>query len=138
MKGLLAGQVAVVTGAARGQGRSHALAPARRGASIISLDALAPSPPVPLPPAPQTHAPDRFLRICDKTRATTRSRVHTLSPIGRMPPSTAPEPMYRLFRPALADPGREVFEASARSPHALGVSAVEPEDASAAVVYLAA
>ena len=49
MSGLLAGQVAVVTGAARGQGRSHALALAREGASIVALDACAPIATVPYP-----------------------------------------------------------------------------------------
>src|SRR5256886_17499942 len=49
MTGLLAGQVAVVTGAARGQGRSHALALAKEGASIIALDACAPIATVPYP-----------------------------------------------------------------------------------------
>ena len=49
MTGLLAGQVAVVTGAARGQGRSHAVALAKEGASIIALDACAPIATVPYP-----------------------------------------------------------------------------------------
>src|SRR5260370_6902118 len=49
MTGLLAGQVAVVTGAGRGQGRSHALALAKEGASIIALDACAPIATVPYP-----------------------------------------------------------------------------------------
>jgi (+)-trans-carveol dehydrogenase len=49
MTGLLAGQVAVVTGAARGQGRSHAVALAKQGASIIALDACAPIATVPYP-----------------------------------------------------------------------------------------
>src|SRR6202007_323579 len=53
MTGLLAGQVAVVTGAARGQGRSHALALAREGASIIALDACAPIATVPYPLSPK-------------------------------------------------------------------------------------
>jgi NAD(P)-dependent dehydrogenase (short-subunit alcohol dehydrogenase family) len=39
--GLLAGKVAFVTGAARGQGRSHALRLAAEGADIIALDACA-------------------------------------------------------------------------------------------------
>jgi (+)-trans-carveol dehydrogenase len=39
--GLLAGKVAFVTGAARGQGRSHALRLAQEGADIIALDACA-------------------------------------------------------------------------------------------------
>jgi len=36
--GLLNGRVAVVTGAARGQGRSHAIRLAREGAAIIAVD----------------------------------------------------------------------------------------------------
>ena len=36
-----AGQVALVTGAARGQGRSHALALAREGASVVLVDICA-------------------------------------------------------------------------------------------------
>lgn len=39
--GLLEGRVALVTGAARGQGRSHAVRFAREGASIIALDVAA-------------------------------------------------------------------------------------------------
>ncbi len=38
MTSLLAGRVAFVTGAARGQGRSHAIRLAREGASIIAID----------------------------------------------------------------------------------------------------
>lgn len=40
--GLVAGKVAFVTGAARGQGRSHALRLAEQGADLILLDAVAP------------------------------------------------------------------------------------------------
>ncbi|MGH3210188.1 MAG: SDR family NAD(P)-dependent oxidoreductase, partial [Trebonia sp.] len=39
--GLLDGKVAFVTGAARGQGRSHALRLAQEGCDIIALDACA-------------------------------------------------------------------------------------------------
>jgi (+)-trans-carveol dehydrogenase len=256
MTGLLADQVAVVTGAARGQGRSHALALAAEGASVIALDACAPIATVPYPlPAKEDledtaeqvralgarvihgvvdvrdlagmerfvgdavaelgrldivcanagistpsstlemteemaddhrHQPDRrlenlqatvphivagnrggsviitssaatamisqniahytaakhgligFMRVLAKELAPHRIRVNTLHPTGVKTPMILNEPMYRLFRPDLADPGREDFEASARSHHALGVPAVEPEDVSAAVIYLAA
>jgi (+)-trans-carveol dehydrogenase len=257
MTGLLAGQVAVVTGAARGQGRSHALALAKEGASIIALDACAPIATVPYPlstkadleaTAEQVEAlgrqvihgvvdvsdlaemdqfirdavadlgrldivcanagistPSSTLKMTEETWQTTidinltgvwktckatvphivaghrggsviitssaattmisqniahytaakhgliglmrvlakelaphRIRVNTLHPTGVKTPMILNEPMYRLFRPDLADPGREDFETSARSHHALGVPAVEPEDVSAAVVYLAA
>jgi len=257
MTGLLAGQVAVVSGAARGQGRSHALALAREGASIIALDACAPivTVPYPLPtkadleetagqvealggrvihgvvdvrdlaemeqfigdavadlgrldivcanagistPSPTLEMPEEtwqttidinltgvwktckatvphivagnrggsviitssaatvmisgniahytaakhgligFMRVLAKELAPHRIRVNTLHPAGVRTPMVYNEPMYRLFRPDLENPGREDFEAAARSHNALGVPAVEPEDVSAAVVYLAA
>jgi len=49
MTGRVRGQVAVITGAARGQGRSHAVALAREGADIIAVDACADLPNVPYP-----------------------------------------------------------------------------------------
>jgi SDR family mycofactocin-dependent oxidoreductase len=256
MTGLLAGQVAVVTGAARGQGRSHALALAREGASIIALDACTPIATVPYPlpvkedledtaeqvaalggrvihgvvdvrdlagmerfisdaagalgrldivcanagistPSPtltmteetwQTtidinltgawktckatvphivaggrggaviitsssatamtsrniahytaskHGLIGFMRVLAKELAPHRIRVNTLHPTGVRTPMIFNEPMYRLFRPDLENPDREDFESAARSHHALGVSSVEPEDVSAAVIYLA-
>jgi SDR family mycofactocin-dependent oxidoreductase len=63
MTGLLAGQVAVVTGAARGQGRSHALALAREGASIIALDACAPIATVPYPLPTKTDLEDTVEQV---------------------------------------------------------------------------
>ena len=257
MTGMLAGQVAVVTGAARGQGRSHALALAKEGASIIALDACAPIATVPYPLSSKAdlettaeqvealgsrvvrgvvdvrdlaemdqfirdavadlgrldivcanagistpsstlemteqtwqttidinltgawktckaavphivaghrggsviitssaattmisqniahytaakHGLIGFMRVLAKELAPHRIRVNTLHPTGVKTPMILNEPMYRLFRPDLADPSREDFETSARSHHALGVPAVEPEDVSAAVVYLAA
>jgi SDR family mycofactocin-dependent oxidoreductase len=257
MTGLLAGQVAVVSGAARGQGRSHALALAREGASIIALDACAPIATVPYPlptkadleetagqvkalggrvihgvvdvrdlaemeqfigdavadlgrldivcanagistPSPTLEMPEEtwqttidinltgvwktckatvphivagnrggsviitssaatvmisgniahytaakhgligFMRVLAKELAPHRIRVNTLHPAGVRTPMVYNEPMYRLFRPDLENPGKEDFEAAARSHNALGVPAVEPEDVSAAVVYLAA
>jgi SDR family mycofactocin-dependent oxidoreductase len=42
--GSLAGQVALVTGGARGQGRAHAVAMAREGADIVLCDVAAPVP----------------------------------------------------------------------------------------------
>src|SRR6266404_3819372 len=256
MTRLLAGQVAVVTGAARGQGRSHALALAREGASIIALDACAPIATVPYPlstkadlettaeqvkalgsrvvhgvvdvrdlgemdhfirdavadlgrldivcanagistPSPtltmteetwQTtidinltgvwktckatvphivagnrggaviitsssatvmisrniahytaskHGLIGFMRVLAKELAPHRIRVNTLHPTGVRTPMIFNEPMYRLFRPDLENPDLEDFESAARSHHALGVSCVEPQDVSAAVIYLA-
>ena len=47
--GLLDGQVAFITGAARGQGRSHALTLAREGADVVLADVCAPIGTVPYP-----------------------------------------------------------------------------------------
>jgi SDR family mycofactocin-dependent oxidoreductase len=254
--GRLANQVAVVTGAARGQGRSHALALAAEGASVIALDACAPIATVPYPlpekedledtaeqvrtlgvqvihgvvdvrdlagmerfvsdavaslgrldivcanagistPSPtltmteeawQTtidinltgvwktcratvphvmaggrggaviitsssatamiseniahytaskHGLIGFMRVLAKELAPHRIRVNTLHPTGVRTPMIFNEPMYRLFRPDLENPDQEDFESAARSHHALGVSSVDPEDVSAAVIYLA-
>ena len=49
--GLLDGKVAFITGAARGQGRSHALTLAREGADIIAVDICRQAPTVPYPMA---------------------------------------------------------------------------------------
>jgi (+)-trans-carveol dehydrogenase len=49
MTARLAGKVAFITGAARGQGRSHAVRLAEEGASIIAVDACAPIATVPYP-----------------------------------------------------------------------------------------
>ena len=78
-----------------------------------------------------------FMRVLAKELAPHRIRVNTLHPTGVRTPMIFNEPMYRLFRPDLENPGREDFESAARSHHALGVSSVEPQDVSAAVIYLA-
>lgn len=51
MAGKLEGQVAFITGAARGQGRSHALALAKEGADIIAVDVTQQVETVPYPTA---------------------------------------------------------------------------------------
>ena len=79
-----------------------------------------------------------FMRVLAKELAPHRIRVNTLHPTGVRTPMIFNDPMYRLFRPDLENPGREDFESAARSHNALGVPCVEPEDVSAAVIYLAA
>ena len=47
----LSGKVALITGAARGQGRSHAIRLAEDGADIVAIDLVAPIPTAYYPPA---------------------------------------------------------------------------------------
>jgi SDR family mycofactocin-dependent oxidoreductase len=255
--GLLDGKVACITGAARGQGRSHAVALAREGARIIALDACRriDSVPYPLPtptdlvetvaqveavgvkvvhgvvdvrdlaglerfvgdavaelgrldivcanagistPAPTLSMDERtwqetidinltgvwktcratvphiiaggrggsvivtssaatqmisaniahytasklgvvgLMKVLAKELAPQRIRVNTVHPAGVATPMILNEPMYRLFRPDLAEPSRADFEESARSHNAMGIFALDPEDVSGAVLYLAA
>lgn len=51
MAGRVEGKVAFITGAARGQGRSHAVRLAEEGADIVAVDLCGPVPGLPYPPA---------------------------------------------------------------------------------------
>ncbi|SHL11158.1 SDR family mycofactocin-dependent oxidoreductase [Pseudonocardia thermophila] len=66
MTGRVAGRVALITGAARGQGRSHALRLAEEGADVIAIDMCAPIGTVPYPLA----TPDDL----EETAAAVRAR----------------------------------------------------------------
>ncbi|MFD8813466.1 mycofactocin-coupled SDR family oxidoreductase [Streptomyces sp. NPDC059627] len=79
-----------------------------------------------------------LMKVLAKELAPDRIRVNTVHPTGVKTPMILNEPMYRLFRPDLPDPGREDFEESARTHNALGIFALDPEDVSGAVLYLAA
>jgi SDR family mycofactocin-dependent oxidoreductase len=79
-----------------------------------------------------------LMKVLAKELAPQGIRVNTVHPAGVATPMILNEPMYRLFRPDLADPGRADFEESARSHNVMGVSALDPEDVSGAVLYLAA
>jgi (+)-trans-carveol dehydrogenase len=216
----LAGKVACITGAARGQGRSHAVALAAEGVAIIGVDSCSQVETAPYPmateddlaqtvaevesvggristPAPTLTMDEQvwqdtidinltgvwktcratvphiieggrggsviitssaatemvsaniahysatkaglvgLMRVLAKELAPHGIRVNTIHPSGVKTPMILNEPMYRLFRPDLPDPSREDFEESARSHNAMGVFALDPEDVSAAVLYLA-
>ncbi|MFD3587775.1 mycofactocin-coupled SDR family oxidoreductase [Streptomyces sp. NPDC058683] len=79
-----------------------------------------------------------LMKVLAKELAPQAIRVNTIHPTGVETPMILNEPMYRLFRPDLADPTREDFEASARTHNAMGIFALSPQDVSAAVLYLAA
>jgi SDR family mycofactocin-dependent oxidoreductase len=72
--GRMAGKVALITGAARGQGRNHAVRLASEGADIIVLDICAPVPQL----AYRTSSPDDLAETATLVRAT-GARVVTSS-----------------------------------------------------------
>ncbi|CAM3132077.1 mycofactocin-coupled SDR family oxidoreductase [Mycobacterium colombiense] len=72
MPGRVDGKVAFITGAARGQGRSHAVRLAREGADIIAIDACKQFDAVPFP----LSTPDDLVETADLVRAEGR-RVFT-------------------------------------------------------------
>lgn len=65
MTGKFEGKVVFVTGAARGQGRSHAVRFAEEGADIIALDVCAPIADVPYPAATEADL-DETVRLVEK------------------------------------------------------------------------
>jgi SDR family mycofactocin-dependent oxidoreductase len=74
MTGPLAGRVAFVTGAARGQGRAHAIRLARDGADIVAVDICSQVASVPYEMATE----DDLLQTADEVRSLGR-RIHTFA-----------------------------------------------------------
>src|SRR5882762_6215629 len=73
MTGRVEGKVAFITGAARGQGRSHAITLAREGADIIAVDLCAQIGSVPYPMA----TPQDLAQTVKEVEATGRRIVAT-------------------------------------------------------------
>jgi (+)-trans-carveol dehydrogenase len=83
--GQLEGQVAFITGAARGQGRSHALTLAREGADIIAVDICAQAPTVPYPMA----TPEDLAQTVKEVEALDRRIIATQADIRDLAALTA-------------------------------------------------
>lgn len=75
--GRLAGKVALVTGAARGQGRSHAVTLADHGADVILVDAVRPIEGVgyPLPSSPELKEAAQAVEACGRRAVVVESDV---------------------------------------------------------------
>ena len=77
MTGRVEGKVAFITGAARGQGRSHAITLAREGADIIAVDIAAQIASVPYPMA----TPEDLAQTVKEVEATGRRIVATVADV---------------------------------------------------------
>jgi (+)-trans-carveol dehydrogenase len=64
-------------------------------------------------------------------------RVNSIHPSTVYTDMILNEPVYKVFRPDMENPGRAEMEAELRPFHMLDVPALEVEDISHAVVYLA-
>ena len=78
MTGRVEGKVAFITGAARGQGRSHAITLAREGADIIAVDLCAQVGTVPYPMA----TPEDLAQTVKEVEAAGRRIVATVADVG--------------------------------------------------------
>ena len=120
MAGKLEGKVAFITGAARGQGRSHAVRLAQEGADIIAVDICGQIASVAYPMA----TPEDLAETVKEVEALDRRIV-------------AAQATYRLFRPDLGDPGAQELADAGRAINALPIPWLEPVDISNAVLFLA-
>lgn len=73
--GRVAGKVALITGAARGQGRSHAVRLAREGADIIGIDICADLPGIPYPLATSEDLDETERLVAETGRTMVCARV---------------------------------------------------------------
>ena len=77
-----------------------------------------------------------LMKVLAKELAPHSIRVNTVHPTAVATPMILNEPTYRVFRPDLANPTREDFEAVARTLNKLPVAALDPADISNAILYL--
>jgi NAD(P)-dependent dehydrogenase (short-subunit alcohol dehydrogenase family) len=83
MTGRMDGKVALVTGAARGQGRSHAVRMAQEGADIIAIDICAQLESVPYPMASEADLAEtaKLVEALDRRIVTAVADVRERSPL---------------------------------------------------------
>ncbi len=123
MAGRVAGKVAFITGAARGQGRSHAIRLAEEGAGIKGLPYLAPY-------VAAKHGVVGIARTMANELSSHKIRVNTVHPTGvDTPMGTGLGPLEGLIS---RDPNLSPIYMNT-----LPVEVVDPRDVSNAVLFLA-
>src|SRR5258707_872802 len=138
MPGRVEGKVAFSTGAARGQGRSHAVRLAQEGADIIAVDICRQIRGVPFPMS----TPEDLAETVKEVEALDRRIVATQADVRdydalRAAVDDGVAQLGRLDRPDLKHPTRDDFAPVSQMMHALPVPWVEPVDISNAVLFLA-
>jgi NAD(P)-dependent dehydrogenase (short-subunit alcohol dehydrogenase family) len=108
------GKVAFVIGAARGQGRSHAVRLAQEGADVIAVDICR---------GFDASPADGWVNAVLPTHVNSRLLMN--------------EKTYRAFRPELENPGPDELAPVCQSFHVLPIPWVTPEDITNAVLFLA-
>jgi NAD(P)-dependent dehydrogenase (short-subunit alcohol dehydrogenase family) len=152
MTGRVEGKVAFITGAARGQGRSHAITLAREGVDIIAVDICAQIGTVPYPMATPEDlaqtvkevealdcrivAAQADVRDFETVKAALDNGVH---PTGVNTGMIQNPATYALFAPDLLEDQRTKAMLTPRfqALNALPIPRVEPVDVSNAVLWLA-
>jgi NAD(P)-dependent dehydrogenase (short-subunit alcohol dehydrogenase family) len=145
-RGRAEGKVALVTGAARGQGRSHAVRLAEEGADIVAIDLCRPIGTVPYP----LSTPEDLAETARLVEATGRAVVTAVADVRDLDGMRAAvnptqvdtdmiqnDVMYRLFVPDEENPSREQFAAASRATALLPVDWIESIDVSNALLFLA-
>ncbi|MGY1661473.1 SDR family oxidoreductase [Geodermatophilus sp. SYSU D00705] len=135
------GKVAFITGAARGQGRSHAVRLAGEGADVVAVDRCAPIDTVAygLATAEDLAETARLAGVVGLMRtwanwlAAHGIRVNCVNPSGVATPMVLDPAVEALFGGGGGTPAKPVDDVR----NLLDVTLVQPEDVSAAVAFLA-
>jgi NAD(P)-dependent dehydrogenase (short-subunit alcohol dehydrogenase family) len=131
MTGRVEGKVAFVSGAARGQGRSHAVRLAEEGAHIIAVDICGPIDNLAYPHS----TPEDLAETVELGQD--MIRVNAVLPSQVSATMVMNDSTFRLFRPDLPNPGPDDFAPISQMMHTLPVPWVDAIDISNAVLFLA-
>jgi NAD(P)-dependent dehydrogenase (short-subunit alcohol dehydrogenase family) len=135
MAGRVEDKVALITGAARGQGRAHAVRLAQEGADVIAVDVCAPLPGVAYVMVPYTtskFAVRGMAKAFAAELARHRIRVNSVHPTGVNTPMGSGDMQSVLGKAMEGDP-----RLGGMFTNLIPVDTTEPEDIAATVLFLA-